>query len=82
MSDRTAYVYVDLDGRPVLVGTLHARFRKNRESASFAYDRDVTAVERETTRVGRPDPHDSQTVGALAGSVAGATRRVQRRRRD
>ncbi len=38
MSDRTAYVYVDLDGKPVLVGTLYARFRKNRESATFAYD--------------------------------------------
>jgi serine/threonine-protein kinase HipA len=38
MSDRTAYVYVDLDGKPVLVGTLYARFRKNRESATFNYD--------------------------------------------
>jgi serine/threonine-protein kinase HipA len=38
MSDRTAYVYVDLDGKPVLVGTLYARFRKNRESATFTYD--------------------------------------------
>ena len=38
MSDRTAYVYVDLDGEPMLVGTLYARFRKNRESATFTYD--------------------------------------------
>ena len=38
MSDRTAYVYVDPDGEPVLVGTLYARFRKNRESATFTYD--------------------------------------------
>ncbi|CAN5243345.1 HipA domain-containing protein [soil metagenome] len=38
MSDRTAYVYVDLAGKPVLVGTLHARLRKNRESATFTYD--------------------------------------------
>lgn len=38
MSDRTAYVHVDLDGEPVLVGTLYARFRKNRESATFTYD--------------------------------------------
>jgi serine/threonine-protein kinase HipA len=37
MSDRTAYVYVDLDGKPVLVGTLYARFRKHRESATFTY---------------------------------------------
>lgn len=38
MSDRTAYVHIDLDGKPVLVGTLYARFRKGRESASFNYD--------------------------------------------
>ena len=38
MSDRTAFVYVDLDGNPILVGTLYARFRKNRESATFTYD--------------------------------------------
>jgi serine/threonine-protein kinase HipA len=38
MSDRAAYVYVDLDGKPMLVGTLYARFRKNRESATFTYD--------------------------------------------
>jgi hypothetical protein len=25
MSDRTAYVYVDLDGNPELVGTLYGR---------------------------------------------------------
>lgn len=38
MSDRAVYVYVDLDGNPELVGTLRARFRKNRESATFTYD--------------------------------------------
>ncbi len=38
MSDRTAHVYVDLDGEPVRVGTLFARFRKNRESATFTYE--------------------------------------------
>lgn len=38
MSDRSVYVYVDLEGKPVLVGTLHARFRKNRESTTFTYD--------------------------------------------
>jgi serine/threonine-protein kinase HipA len=38
MSDRAAHVYIDLDGKPVLVGTLYARFRKNRESATFTYD--------------------------------------------
>ncbi len=39
MSDRTAFcVYVDLDGKAVLVGTLSARFRNNRESATFTDD--------------------------------------------
>jgi len=38
MSDRSVYVYVDLAGKPILVGTLYARFRKNRESATFTYD--------------------------------------------
>jgi serine/threonine-protein kinase HipA len=38
MSDRTIYVYVDLEGKPSLVGTLHSRYRRNRESATFAYD--------------------------------------------
>jgi serine/threonine-protein kinase HipA len=38
MSDRTAYVYIDLDGTPALVGSLYSRFRKNRESATFTYD--------------------------------------------
>ena len=33
-----ALVYVDLDGRPVLVGRLWARMRKGRDSASFEYD--------------------------------------------
>ena len=38
MTDRAVFVYVDLDDKPVLVGKLHARFRKNRESATFTYD--------------------------------------------
>ncbi|MDT8444563.1 MAG: type II toxin-antitoxin system HipA family toxin [Desulfuromonadales bacterium] len=33
-----ALVYMDLDGRPVLVGRLWARMRKGRDSASFEYD--------------------------------------------
>jgi serine/threonine-protein kinase HipA len=38
MSDRAVYVCVDLDTKPVLAGTLYARFRNNRESATFTYD--------------------------------------------
>jgi len=37
--DREALVYVDLDGKPQLVGRLWAHVRKNKESASFEYDR-------------------------------------------
>jgi serine/threonine-protein kinase HipA len=37
--DREILVYVDLDGKPHLVGRLWARVRKNKESASFEYDK-------------------------------------------
>jgi hypothetical protein len=37
--DREALVYVDLAGRPHLVGRLWARARKDKESATFEYDK-------------------------------------------
>jgi len=37
--DREALVYVDLAGTPHLVGRLWARVRKNKESASFEYEK-------------------------------------------
>ena len=37
--DRETLVYVDLDGKPHLVGRLWAHVRKNKESASFEYDK-------------------------------------------
>jgi len=37
--DQETLVYVDLDGKPHLVGRLWARVRKNKESASFEYDK-------------------------------------------
>jgi serine/threonine-protein kinase HipA len=37
--DREVLVYVDLQGTPYLVGRLWARMRKDRESATFEYDR-------------------------------------------
>jgi serine/threonine-protein kinase HipA len=37
--DREVLVYVDLDGKLHLVGRLWARVRRNRESASFEYDK-------------------------------------------
>jgi serine/threonine-protein kinase HipA len=38
--DREVAVYVDLRGAPQLVGRMWARLRKDRESATFEYDRD------------------------------------------
>lgn len=38
MMDRQAFVYVDLDGVPHLMGRLWARMRKNKESATFEYE--------------------------------------------
>src|SRR6266700_1230828 len=37
--DREVVVYVDLQGTPLLVGRLWARVRKERESATFEYDK-------------------------------------------
>ena len=37
--DRETLVYVDLEGTPHLVGRLWARVRKNKESASFEYEK-------------------------------------------
>ena len=39
MMDREVLVYVDLQGTPYLVGQLWARMRKDRESATFEYDK-------------------------------------------
>ena len=38
MTDRHVLVYIDLDGRPQLVGRLWGRVRNGRESATFEYD--------------------------------------------
>lgn len=38
MTDRTVFVHADLDGVTHVVGRLHARFRKGRQTASFAYE--------------------------------------------
>ena len=37
--DREVLVYVDLQGTPYLVGRLWARVRKDRENATFEYDK-------------------------------------------
>jgi serine/threonine-protein kinase HipA len=41
--DKEVFVYVDLQGTPQLVGRLWARMRKDRESATFEYDKDWLA---------------------------------------
>src|SRR5438128_3989372 len=41
--DKEALVYVDLEGTAHLVGRLWARMRKDRESATFEYDKDWLA---------------------------------------
>jgi len=38
-TEREAFVYVDVAGRPNLVGRIWSRVRKGRESATFEYDR-------------------------------------------
>ncbi|MPZ39972.1 MAG: type II toxin-antitoxin system HipA family toxin [Rhizobiales bacterium] len=38
MTDRHVFVYVDLDGKPQLVGQLWGRMRRGKESATFEYD--------------------------------------------
>jgi serine/threonine-protein kinase HipA len=39
MKDQETFVYADLEGKPHLVGRLWAHVRKNKESASFEYDK-------------------------------------------
>ncbi len=36
--DTETHVYIDLDGKPIKVGRLWSRIRKNRESATYEYD--------------------------------------------
>ena len=38
--DREVLVYVDLEGKPHLVGRLWGRMRKDNESATFEYDKE------------------------------------------
>jgi serine/threonine-protein kinase HipA len=93
--DKHAFVYVDLEGQPILVGRLWARLRKGRDSASFEYD---------DTWLQRPDrfalepalqltlgafhtPADKPMFGAIGDSAPdrwgrALMRRAERRRAD
>jgi len=46
--DREAFVNVDLDGVPHLMGRLWARTRKNKESATFEYDKPGWKIPRDS----------------------------------
>ena len=93
--DREVLVYVDLDGVPHLVGRLWSRTRKNRETATFEYDRrwlDTSArFSLEPALQLGPGPFhtaaDMPTFGALGDSAPdrwgrALMRRMERRRAE
>jgi serine/threonine-protein kinase HipA len=88
--DQEVFVYVDLNSQPRLVGRLWARARKDRESATFEYDK---------TWLAHPDrfslepalklgpgpfhtPHDRALFGALGDSAPDRWGRVLMRRAE
>lgn len=93
--DKESLVYVDLDGVPHLVGRLWARVRKNKESASFEYDRKWLghparfSLEPALTLGPGPfhTPADTPMFGAIGDSAPdrwgrALMRRVERRRAE
>ena len=72
MNDRTAHVYVDQDGEVARVGTLLARYRKHRESATFIYDAswlsDPSRLALEPALVLHELPHHTHTGQAMFGA--------------
>jgi serine/threonine-protein kinase HipA len=77
--DRETFVYVDLDGKPHLVGRLWVHVRKNKESASFEYDKTwlenpVRFSLEPALQVGRGafhTPADTPMFGAIGDSAPG-----------
>lgn len=93
--DTGAFVYVDIEGEPVLVGRLWARTRKNRESASFEYDpgwlRDPRRFSLEPALQLGPGPFHTGPDRALFGAIGDSApdrwgrvlmRRAERRRAE
>ena len=93
--DKEAFVYVDLDGKPQLVGRLWGRLRKERESATFEYD--ATWLENPARFSLEPalqlgpgpfhTPGDLPMFGAIGDSAPdrwgrGLMRRMERRRAE
>jgi serine/threonine-protein kinase HipA len=93
--DTDVFVYLDLEGVPQLVGRLWARMRKDRESASFEYDKhwlahpDRFSLE-PALKIG-PGPFHTPSDQSLFGSIGDSApdrwgrvlmRRAERRRAD
>jgi len=88
--DKEVLVYVDLQGTPQLVGRLWARMRKDRESATFEYDKDwLTHSERfslePALKLGPGPfhtPSDKPLFGAIGDSAPDRWGRVLMRRAE
>ena len=88
--DREVLVYVDLEGTPHLVGRLWARVRKDRETATFEYDRSwLTHAERfslePALKLGPGPfhtPSDQPLFGAIGDSAPDRWGRVLMRRAE
>jgi len=93
--DGEALVYVDVAGRPRLAGRLWTRARKDRESATFEYDRgwlaDPKHFSLEPALKAGPGPFHTRTGQRLFGAIGDSApdrwgrvlmRRAERRRAD
>jgi serine/threonine-protein kinase HipA len=88
--DKEVLVYVDLQGTPHLVGRLWARMRKDRESATFEYDKNwLTHSERFSLELALKlgpgpfhTPSDKPLFGAIGDSVPDRWGRVLMRRAE
>lgn len=88
--DREVFVYIDLQGEPILVGRLWLRIRKGRESATFEYDPswlahpERFALEPALTLAPGPfhTPPEKVLFGAIGDSAPDRWGRVLMRRSD
>jgi serine/threonine-protein kinase HipA len=93
--ERETLVYVDLEGTPRLVGRLWARMRKDRESATFEYDKtwlaDPERFSLEPALTLGPGPYHAPAAKPLFGAIGDSApdrwgrvlmRRAERRRAD
>ena len=91
--DKDVFVYVDLQGTPHMVGRLWARMRKDRESATFEYDKSwLTHAERFSLEPALklvPGPFHTRSDKPLFGAIGDSApdrwgralmRRAERRR--